>query len=65
MEKIRKEELEFVSMGVVILIFGFDIIKRVEMRVVDIDIYKGRVLKMLQDEKVRFKNMFCVLQFVQ
>lgn len=65
MEKIRKEELEFVSMGVVILIFGFDIIKRVEMRVVDIDIYKGRVLKMLQDEKVRFKNMFRVLQFVQ
>ena len=56
-EKTRKEEPEFVSMGVATPTSGFDTIKRAEMRVADTDTYKGRVLKMPEDEKVRLKNM--------
>lgn len=55
MEKTRKEEPEFVSMGVATPTSGFDTIKRAEMRVADTDTYKGRVLKMPQDEMVRLK----------
>lgn len=53
MEKTKKEEPEFVSMGVATPTSGFDTIKRAEMRVADTDTYKGRVLKMPEDEMVR------------
>lgn len=52
MEKTKKEEPEFVSMGVATPTTGFDTIKRAEMRVADTDTYKGRVLKMPEDEQV-------------
>lgn len=55
MEKTKKEEPEFVSMGVATPTSGFDTIKRAEMRVADTDTFKGRVLKMPEDEMVRLK----------
>jgi len=55
MEKTKKEEPEFVSMGVATPTSGFDTIKRAEMRVADTDTYKGRVRKMPEDDMVRLK----------
>lgn len=53
MEKVEKEEPEFVSMGVATPVSGFDTIKRAETRVADTDTYKGRVKKLPQEEVVR------------
>lgn len=50
LEKVKKEEPEFVSMGVATPVSGFDTIKRAETRVADTDTYKGRVQKLPQDE---------------
>ncbi|KAJ7391164.1 hypothetical protein OS493_020195 [Desmophyllum pertusum] len=50
MEQTKKEEPEFVSMGVATPVSGFDTIKRAEMRVADTDTYKGRVQKMPEAE---------------
>lgn len=50
MEKVEKEEPEFVSMGVATPVSGFDTIKRAETRVADTDTYKGRVKKLPQEE---------------
>lgn len=64
MEKTKTtEEPEFVSMGVATPTSGFDTIKRAETRVADTDTYKGRVLKMPEDEMVRLKIclMLCSL----
>ena len=64
MEKTKtSEEPEFVSMGVATPTSGFDTIKRAETRVADTDTYKGRVLKMPEDQTVTLKIslMFCSL----
>lgn len=61
MEKTKKEEPEFVSMGVATPTTGFDTIKRAEMRVADTDTYKGRVLKMPEDEQVSSQHVSCFL----
>lgn len=53
MEKAKKEEPEFVSMGVATPVTGFDTIKRAEMRVADTDTYKGHVHKLPEAEMVR------------
>ncbi|XP_078361978.1 uncharacterized protein LOC144646306 isoform X2 [Oculina patagonica] len=50
MEKTKKEEPEFVSMGVATPTTGFDTIKRAQMKVADTDTYKGHVKKMPEDE---------------
>lgn len=55
----KKEEPEFVSVGVATPTTGFDTIKRAETRTADTDTYKGRVLKMPEDEMVRIDIITC------
>ena len=65
LEKVKKEEPEFVSMGVATPVSGFDTIKRAETRVADTDTYKGRVQKLPQDEMVRIYRFHRVLKVDQ
>lgn len=65
LEKVKKEEPEFVSMGVATPVSGFDTIKRAETRVADTDTYKGRVQKLPQDEMVRIYRCHRVLKVDQ